>query len=308
MVEQNVAMPVESTDWMFVCSPTVNSRIAQLLTNQQRYNDKVEVAPGLIVDSYRNVPIIKSSFLAPRSNQMGTVTFTSSSTGGNLAAGSYYYQIAPIVSRFGEIQASTVNGSAITVTGSTNTVTLSFTPYNNGGTPSGVEGNNAQIYKVFRSSTSSTTCTLLGYVDATVGVAADGVTPIQTISIVDDGINLIPKNGTTTPAVAVPYTGTNGGIKPLASYATVSSTTGPNNGTQFTGQNVYLLSRDSDFIVRPYVRDLQAVDLYPTTASPDALPFAIVSDTTLAVRGPKYLGRAANVVVGTQSTTPSYNL
>ena len=306
LVEQNVAMPVETSDWMFVCSPTVNSRIAQLLTNQQRYNDKVEIAPGLVVDSYRNVPIIKSSFLAPRTNQMGTVTFATSATGGNLGAGSYYYQIAPIVSRFGEIQASTVTTVA-TVTGSTNTVTLSFTPYNNGGTPSGVEGNNAQVYKVFRSSTSNSTCTLLGYVDATVGLASDGVTPIQTISIVDDGINLIPKNGTTTPAVAVPYTGTNTGIKPLASGGTLSANQ-TNQGTAGVGQNIYLLSRDSDFIVRPYVRDMQAVDLYPTTASPDALPFAIVSDTTLAVRGPKYLGRGANVVVGTASNTPNYTL
>lgn len=283
MVEQNVAMPVENTDWMFVVSPTVNSRIAQLLTNQQRYNDKVEIAPGLVVGSYRNVPLVKSSFLAPRSNQMGTVVATTASTGGNLAAGAWRYQIAPIVSRFGEILASTEVVTS-TLTGSTNVVTLSFTPFNNGGTPLGVEGNTAQVYKVFRSTANgaATTTTLLGYVDATVGLSSDGVTPVVATSIVDDGINLIPKNGSTGPGVNTAYTGTNTAIKPL--------TTGQ--------QSIYLISRDSDFIVRPYVRDMQAVDLYPTTASPDSLPFAIVSDTTLAVRGPKYLGRATGVNVG----------
>ena len=285
MVEQNVAMPVETSDWMFVCSPSVNSRIAQLLTNQQRYNDKVEIAPGLVVDSYRNVPIVKSSFLAPRSNVMNTPVATSQSTGGNLAAGTYYYQIAPIVSRFGEIQASAAAGP-VTVTGSTNVVTLSFTPFNNSTAPVGVEGNTAQVYKVFRGTAAPATGsyannapTLLGYVDATVGLSTDGVTPVATTSIIDDGVNLIPANGTTQPATKVPYTGQNSGVKPL----------------QAGWQSVYLISRDSDFIVRPYVRDMQAVDLYPTTASPDSLPFAIVSDTTLAVRGPKYLGRAANI-------------
>ena len=286
MVEANVAMPVESTDWMFVVSPSVNSRIAQLVQQFQRYNDKVEVAPGLVVDSYRNVPLVKSSFLAPRSNVMSTPTATFTTTGGTLAAATYTYQIAPIISRFGEIQASP--SASATTTGSTSAVTLSFTPFNQSGVPSGVDGGGAQVYKVFRGTTGATggvwttgQPTLLGYVDAVVGLSTDGVTPIYATSIVDDGVNLYPANGTTTPSVKIPYTGTNTGVKPL----------------QANWQSLYLISRDSDFIVRPYVRDMQAVDLYPTTASPDSLPFAIVSDTTLAVRGPKYLGRAANVNV-----------
>jgi hypothetical protein len=275
LVEQNVAMPVESTDWMFVCSPTVNSRIAQLLTNQQRFM-QVEVAPGLVVASYRNVPIVKSSFLQPRSNVMGTVTSSTGGSGSSFAGGQeYFYRVAAVMNRFGEIQAS-VECNATPSAGAN--VTLSFTP------PVGPENASPNLYKVFRSTTTSTE-TLLGYVDANVAIAADGVTPIVTNQIVDTGNNLIPQNSTgpTQPATlsATAYTGTNSGVLPLSAG----------------DQSIYLLSRDSDFIVRPYVRDLQPVDIYPTTASPDSLPFAIVSDTTFAVRAPKYLGRCANVNV-----------
>ena len=275
LVEQNVAMPVESTAWMFVTSPTVNSRIAQLLTNQQRFVDTVEVAPGLIVNSYRNVPIIKSSFLQPRTNVLGTVTAASAGSGSSFAGGQeYFYRVSAVINRFGEIQAS-VECNATPSAGQN--VTLSFTP------PVGPDNALANLYKVFRSTTTGTE-TLLGYVDANVAVAADGVTPIVTNQIVDNGAALVPQNSTgpTQPAtVLAAYTGTNAGVLPL------------NTGEQ----NIYLLSRDSDFVVRPYVRDLQPVDLFPTTSSPDSLPFAIVSDTTFAVRAPKYVGRAANVNV-----------
>jgi hypothetical protein len=49
-------------------------------------------------------------------------------------------------------------------------------------------------------------------------------------------------------------------------------------------------------VVRPYVRDVRPIDVYPTTAAPDTLPFAIVSDTCLAIRAPKYAARARNLV------------
>jgi hypothetical protein len=61
-------------------------------------------------------------------------------------------------------------------------------------------------------------------------------------------------------------------------------------------EDMYLMSRNRDNVVRPYVRDVTPLDVFPTTAAPDTLPFAIVSDTCLAVRAPKYMARLRNVV------------
>jgi hypothetical protein len=282
MVEQNVAMPVETNDWMFIASPTLNSRISQLLTNQQRFVDTVEIEPGLIVNSYRNVPIVKSSFLSPRSDVLGAVTTTGNTgTGSGFTGGNTFnYRVSTIQARYGEIQASASVSVSVNTTGNNVVLTVpSFTGPDNG-TP--------VLYKVYRTVVGGAagTETYLGPVDASVLSSNGNVYSTDTIT--DTGTSLQPSNsGGYTAVVAAPnyaYNSTTGvygnaGLLPLGSG----------------DQNVYLLSRDPDFIVRPYVRDLTPVDLYPTTASPDSLPFAIVSDTTLAVRALKYAGRGANV-------------
>ncbi|NUP39521.1 MAG: hypothetical protein HOY76_21540 [Streptomyces sp.] len=271
MVEQQAAMAVADQSWMLVMSPTAASKVQQLVVANQRFMDKIEVATGLNAISYRDIPIIKSSFLSARAFSMGTVTTATATTGGSLAAATYYYQIVPVIARQGEVLPSTEVSQA--TTGATSTVTLSFS------TPTGLDGAQPNLYKVFRS-TATGTETFLGYVDATVGVGSDGVTPVLTTSIVDDGVTLTPKNGSTVPGtVPAAYVGTNASMKPQASGS----------------ENIYLMSRDPNFVVRPYVRELSPLDVYPTTSSPDSLPFAIASDTCLAVRAPKYLGRVSRV-------------
>jgi len=272
MVETNAAMAVSSSDWMFVASPTAISKLAQLFTNQQRFLDKVEVATGLNVPSYRDIPLVKSSFLGTRGAKMGTVTTATATTGGTLAAATYYYRVAAVMARAGETEACTEVSQA--TTGSTSTVTLSFS------TPTGYEGATPILYKVYRS-TATTTETLLGYVDATVVLQADGVTPVATTSIVDTGTALVPMNSSTAPTtLPTAYYGTNIGAKPRGAGA----------------ETIYLMSRNRDFVVRPVIRDLKPIQVYPTTSSPDSLPYAIVSDTCLAVRAPRYLGRLDRVV------------
>ncbi|AIG81259.1 Hypothetical protein AJAP_42440 (plasmid) [Amycolatopsis japonica] len=267
MVETNAAMSVFDSQWMFVMSNTAQSRMSQLLQAQQRFEGPIEVAAGLIVPSYRGIPIVKSSFLSTRTYTMGTVTQASASTGGTLAAGTYNYRISAVMERQGEIAASAAVTTAA-LTGATNTVTLSFA------VPGGLEGAQPLLYKVYRS-TSPGTETLLGVVDAVVGFAADGKTPIMATSIVDNGATLIPKAGATAPAQPTPvYVGGNVNRFPPA-----------------TGnESIYLVSRDRENLYRPYVRELEPLDVFPTTDSPDTLPYAIVADTTLALRAPKYLG------------------
>jgi hypothetical protein len=273
MVETNSAMAVFDPSWMLLMSGTANSKISQLLTNQQRFVDRVEIEAGLLVMTYRDIPIVKSSFLSSRTFAMGTVTSATATTGGSLPAATYWYRVAPVIARQGEVASSAEVSQA--ATGSTSTVTLSFS------TPTGLEGAQPIGYKVYRS-TATGTETFLGYVDATVGLAADGVTPVLTTSIVDTGATLVPQNGATVP-----------GTLPAQYYGTNVNMLPPSTGQE----NIYLISRDRNNIVRPYVREYEPLDVYPTTNSPDSLPYALVDDTCLAVRAPKYTGRLARVGV-----------
>jgi hypothetical protein len=86
MVEQQAAMKINSSQWMFVMSSTAESRVAQLAIANQRYLTPTEVAAGLNVQSYRGIPLMTSSFLSARSYQMGAVTTATATTGGTLAA------------------------------------------------------------------------------------------------------------------------------------------------------------------------------------------------------------------------------
>ena len=288
LVEQNVAEPVENAEWTLLMSPSAVSRLSQLLVNQQRFVDEVEIAAGLIVPTYRGIPITKTSFLSPRTNVLGgsgnalTVAASSSTAAGTpalTASTTYYYQVSAVMSRFGEIQASAkVNAT----TGSSGTLAVDIT------LPASVvgpEGSTPTHYKVFRTSTSSSaTPVCVGYVDAKYyGVDGNLYT---TTHIIDSGTALAPYDGTHAPNTnTVGYFYANANMKPLTGGA----------------QSIYLMSRDPNFIVRPYVREMQPVNVYPTTASPDSLPFAFVADTTLAVRAPKYIGRLANVVAALDS-------
>lgn len=279
LVESNAAMPVVGSDWMFLMSTTAGSKIAQDLVNQQRFlgnNPGVTIAPGLNVPSYRDIPILRSSFLGQRGLVMPAVTGTTTASAGSLAAGVYKYFVSPVYARMGEAgpQASE---TSITASGGASSNTLSFTP------GIGFQGGAPQYYKVFRTAVggASGSETLLGYVDGTVGLSADGITPIQTTSIIDTGTALVPMNGATAPNVSpTTYFGTNPGELPRFAG----------------GEDIYLISRNRDNVVRPYVRNIQPITLAPTVLQPDALPFALVADTCLAVRAPTFAARLRNVV------------
>ena len=278
LVESNAATSIMDASYMFVMSPTANSKIAQLLQAQQRFLEQTEVAAGLIVMTYRGIPIIKSSFLSARAITMGTVASATATTGGSIAASAQYrYKVSAVMARQGEIGCSAEVTQAVGGT-STNTITLSFS------IPAGLDGAQPILYKVYRTANGggTNTETLLGVVDAVVGLAADGVTPIMTTSIVDDGVKLIPMNGSTAPA-----------INPSSYVGTSLSMQPPTAGQE----NIYLMPRTADYVVRPYVREVQPVDVYPTVTGPDLLPYALVADTVLAVRGPRFLGRCSRVQV-----------
>ena len=206
---------------------------------------------------------------------MTTIAAASTSTGGHIGTGDRYYKVTAVIRSYGETSPS--NEANITIaSGSTSIVTLSFTP------PSTPDGGPVLLFKVWEGAT-ATSETLLGIVDGCVGSTNNGMTPIVTTSIVDTGVALVPHHGSTVPAQSpAAYVGGNAGMKPNAS------------GTQ----DFYLVSRDPANIVRPYVRDAQPVpNLAPTIQAPDQLPYAIVSDTALGLRMPKFISRGRGVTV-----------
>jgi hypothetical protein len=290
MVNTNSAMSVFDASWMFVLSNTAQSKIAQLQTNQQRFLDKVEVASGLLVDSYRGIPLIPSSFLSNRTIQMGAVTAGQNvNAGGTIPTGTAYrYQVSAVIQRQGEIGASAE--VAITTAANSSNIVLSFA------SPVGLDGAQPTLYKVYRSAAGGAagTETLLGFVDAYVGFTADGITPIPTTSIVDTGVTLIAQNGVTQPA-AFPavYPGTNTSKFPPAIFG--AGAAGSGNNPSGNTESIYLMSRDENFLCRPYVRELEPLDIYPTTSSPDSLPYAVTTDCVLALRAPKYMGGGYNI-------------
>jgi hypothetical protein len=289
MVETNSAMSVFDSSWMFVMSNTAVSRIAQLLTNQQRFLS-TDVAAGLTVPTYRDIPLIKSSFLSNRTIQMGAVTAaTNANAGGTLPTTTEYnYQVSAVIQRQGEIGAS-AEVQITTAAANSNNV-LSFS------TPSGLVGLTPTLYKVYRSTLvgNSGKETLLGYVDANVGFSADGITPILTTSIIDTGVTLIPQNGSTIPA-QYPATYQGGNVNKTPPLILGTGTTGSGTNTAGNTESIFLMARDENFLCRPFVRELTPLDIYRTTSSPDSLPYAITSDCVLALRAPKYMGGAYNI-------------
>lgn len=284
MVEENVAEAIYGDDWMFVVSSSLESRVAQLLTAQQRFNvdngslPRAQVAAGLNVLTYRDIPLVKTSFLNAKGGTMSAITLSTATTGGFIAPSNRWYQVSAVLPRYGETLPCAEVEQIVPSGTSTNIVTIAFTPPTTGVSSAAP----VLLYKVWESATTGTE-TLLGYVDGTVGLMSDNVTPIVTTSIVDTGVQLVPQNGSTVPATSpAAYVGTNSSMKPL----------------QSGGQNFYLVSRDPANICRPYVRDCQPVpNLAPTVTAPDQLPYALVTDCALGLRMPTFIGRGYNVKV-----------
>lgn len=270
LIEENAAQPLGEGDWMFLVSPKVGSKINQLLQANQRWVNENQAQGGMYVSAYRDCPIVKSSFLAARSQQMGVVTPTVVS-GGSLTAGVYKYQVSAIINRFGETAASTE--VTATTAGGNLTANLAFA------TPSGPDGNGPILYKVWRTliGGGAGSETLLGVVAAFDDQGA-AVTSIQDTGVAL-GVNARP--ATILAPWPVAYQDGNAGQLPRA----------------VLDEEIYLIPMTDEFIVRPYVRDFFSKELAQVTTAPDVMPFYVASDTALSVRAPKYVARASRVSV-----------
>lgn len=277
MVQVNLGMPVQRAGFAWIMSTTMRMSIGALLTKQQRFLGSMELKAGLRVLTYDDLPIIETSFLSARSVVVGTVTGSTSfgTNGGAIANGvTTHYRVSYILSRFGETAAS-ADVSITTGANANNNVNSLTLPV----TAPSVEGSIPLLAKVY-SGTANNNQTLLGT------VPMRDVTGAAVTVIMDNGVALLTNNQANTgTTVKTAYVGTNAGQHPRD----VAS-----------GEEIYLIPLDENYLCRPYTRHLEELEVAPTITSPDQLPFALASDTALAVRAAqgaqtKYVGRGSRI-------------
>lgn len=146
MIDKNMRLQGQNHRKAFLMSPELLSKFSRLLTNV-RLNQglsggglsTVEIPGGWRLQAYRDVPIITTT-QTRNDNQMGTVTPSTATSGGSVAAATYYFQVAYI-----DINGESIASDEVsqTTTGSASTVTLTFD-----------DVSTARLYKVFCSTTS----------------------------------------------------------------------------------------------------------------------------------------------------------
>ena len=117
----------------FLMSPELNSKLSELQTNVRISTPSKDIAEidsiaaGIRLDHYRKVPIIETSAMRPNpadtGNVIGTITPTTATTGGTVAADTYFFSVAPVT--YDGVQLASAEATQVT-TGTTSTVTLTW--------------------------------------------------------------------------------------------------------------------------------------------------------------------------------------
>lgn len=281
------------TDFFFLMSNKMQSRLNGLFVNQQRFNAGLTkifsrddfgdpnaavadsyIDAGMEVATYRSIPIVFSSFMSNQGT-MGTVSTTGNTgSGSGFSTGTTYYYTVEAVTRYGLTAASAEASQA--VAGNGNNIVLSWTTP----APTDAYGNTIDIlhYRVFRSTTS-------GAESLYAIVSAYNNADTAVTSWTDT--NLIV-TGATTPY----YTVASSSGNPVSDGVTFPRV---QTGTQNV-EDIYLVPRDPEFLVVPVVNDFQTQMLAPVNAR--TRQFAITADQTLALRAPAFaakLGRVRSV-------------
>lgn len=284
-VRTRSAGPLPADDFVFICSEPMLSTMGRLVGAQRQnlidvtlkprridgQGAGVNVAdPGIEVPSYRNIPIVATSFLSPY-GQMTTLTAAASGSGTTLPATARYYAVEAIA-QYGPTYATTT--SVTPAAG--NNVDISFS------TPSALDifGNAQPIlqYRVYQGS-SATNMTLYGVVAAT--DAAD----VAVTQIRDSGGALTANPlGASVPGqfVGTGITGDGVNLPP--------PTTPPTTGFD---ESILLVSRKPEFVVVPTVTEAEFQLLAPTNAR--TLQYAVTGDCALAMRAPAFASKLQRV-------------
>jgi hypothetical protein len=229
---------------------------------------------GVEVATYRNIPIVVSTFMGNQGT-MGTISTTGNTGSGSslLAANTYYYRMEA-VTRYG-LTAASAEASQTPSADAKNVVLTWTTP-----APTDADGNVIDIlgYRIFRG-TSSGTESLYAL------VAAYDLSDASVVSFTDTGLIQNPATTNTLYWATVASSSTN---------AVSDGVTFPR--VQATGQNtedIYLIPRDPDILVCPEVNPIQTTLLAVVNAR--TRQFALTSDKSLALRAPGYAAKISRV-------------
>lgn len=287
---RGVAAQELGTDWFFVMSPRMQSKVNSLFVNQQRFNmdmtrifqrddfgipnapvvDNQMVDAGMEVATYRSVPIVASNFLT-NLGQMGTLTVSDAGgSGSSLSSTNTYYYVVEAITRYGLMYAS-AEGSVSPTTGHNISVSWS-TP-----APTDALGNTIDIlgYRIYRSTTSGQET--LYAISSAYNLSDAAVT-----SFTDTGLIQDPTATNTLYAMTVAKSGSN---------AVSDGVTYPRGGS--VNEDIYLIPRNPEYAVVPVVNELTTQMLAPVNAR--TRQFALTQDQTFALRAGAFAAKLYNV-------------
>jgi hypothetical protein len=134
LVENTFENGAESQAQAFFMSAAMQSLYSTFLTNVR---DNREAHPGvtgtrmvnggLVIESYRQIPIMLTTGLKPEKNDIGTISVGSSGTGATIPDDEYFFRVAPVTRRGPQI--ASAEGSE-TTTGA-DTLDITWTPHPN---------------------------------------------------------------------------------------------------------------------------------------------------------------------------------
>jgi len=159
--------------YVWLMSQAMIDKVSGLQTRIQREVPQVEFEGGMVMTTYKGIPIIPSQFCAPGSSASPTGVSAAAVSGGSLDDDTYYYRVAAIT-LYGEQIASTEVSA--TTSGTHNTVRLTWTA-----------DSNAKLYAIYKGT--ATGDNNLGLLDiiAAKSYDSDGKVTGNVTSYDDDG-------------------------------------------------------------------------------------------------------------------------
>lgn len=277
--------------YMFLVSPKMQTRFNALFVNQTRYLSNLKVFSrddygmpgaavvdntldgGVDVQSYRGIPIVKSSFLASMGT-MGSLTVADAGGSGSSLTAQAYYYVVEAVTDYG-VSVASAEGSVTPTAGHNISVTWS-TP-----TIKDAFANTRPViqYRIHRSNASGTE-TLYAV------VSARDTTDTAVTVFTDTGLPVTPGTANTTSYWAT--------VATSGSNAAPDGVTFPR--TQSTGQlveDIFLVPRDPDFLMVPVVNEMRTKLLAAVNARTSQI--ALIADLTLALRAPAFSAKICRV-------------
>ena len=127
---------------VIIASRNMISRISGLQTRVQRFVTPIEFEGGFRMESYRGVALLPSDIVQPTAGATSPALSGSITSGGSLAAATYYYAIASITINGEQLPSAATSG--ITSASTNNTAALTWTA-----------DTNAKLYRIFRGTTNT---------------------------------------------------------------------------------------------------------------------------------------------------------